>query len=170
MEAEERRKQILNLLTEEKRPIKGQELAERFNVTRQVIVKDMAILKVSNPDIIPTYWGYVIIKENEAYRRIFTVSHGSEEIEDELKTILRYGGTIEDLTVEHPYYGEIKANLYISTINEMEKFLTEFRESGSRPLSEITMGVHSHTVKCRDEESLDLIEKELREKGILLEE
>ena len=45
MTANERREEIIRNLVKEKKAIKGSELAIYFNVTRQVIVKDIAILE-----------------------------------------------------------------------------------------------------------------------------
>ncbi|MFB0918567.1 MAG: 3H domain-containing protein, partial [Clostridiaceae bacterium] len=69
-----------------------------------------------------------------------------------------------------PYYGELKGNLFINSLNELDKFLKEFKETKALPLSELTGGIHMHTVTCQDENSLDLIEKELGDKGYLTED
>lgn len=45
MKADERRNNIIGMLIKEKKAIKGTTLAENFNVTRQIIVKDIAILR-----------------------------------------------------------------------------------------------------------------------------
>ena len=45
MTANERREEIIKNLVKEKKAITGSELASYFNVTRQVIVKDIAILR-----------------------------------------------------------------------------------------------------------------------------
>lgn len=170
MDAESRRKEILKLLTGSDLPVKGQEIAERFDVTRQVVVKDLAILKAKNPGIVSTYGGYLMLKEKDSHKRIFRVKHDSEGIYEELRIILKYGGIVEDIIIDHPYYGELRGNLFINSLNELDKFLKEFKETKALPLSELTGGIHMHTVTCQDEKSLDLIEKELSEKGYLTED
>ena len=45
MESTERRSEILNSLKQLEKPIKGTELAEKFGVSRQVIVQDIALLR-----------------------------------------------------------------------------------------------------------------------------
>lgn len=45
MEAWERREKILKLLKASESPIKGTELSNMYNVTRQVIVQDIALLR-----------------------------------------------------------------------------------------------------------------------------
>ena len=45
MKSDERRKSIVNLLLSEKRAVSGGELSEKYDVSRQIIVKDISILK-----------------------------------------------------------------------------------------------------------------------------
>ena len=45
MKVNERRKAIVNLLLTSKTPISGGELSEQFNVSRQIIVQDVTVLK-----------------------------------------------------------------------------------------------------------------------------
>ena len=45
MEAVERRGKILQLLKKKNKPVTGAEIANRFGVSRQVIVQDIAILR-----------------------------------------------------------------------------------------------------------------------------
>ncbi len=51
-ETEKRRKQIIEILNKSDVPISGSVLAENFDVSRQVIVQDIAILKAENYKII----------------------------------------------------------------------------------------------------------------------
>ena len=60
MTANERREEIIKNLVKEKKAITGSELASYFNVTRQVIVKDIAILRAAGKNIIATPDGYMI--------------------------------------------------------------------------------------------------------------
>ena len=50
MKSDERRKSIVNLLLSEKRAVSGSELAEKYDVSRQIIVKDISILKEQGLD------------------------------------------------------------------------------------------------------------------------
>ena len=45
MESETRRQKIIELLKKQEERISGSQLAEQFGVTRQVIVKDMGMIK-----------------------------------------------------------------------------------------------------------------------------
>ncbi len=54
MNSIERRKNIENMLMKNNKPIKGSEMGQKLGVTRQVIVKDIAILRASGKNIIAT--------------------------------------------------------------------------------------------------------------------
>ena len=60
----ERREEIMKMLVESSRAIKGTELASLFNVTRQIIVKDIAILRAAGNNIIATPDGYIYKIDN----------------------------------------------------------------------------------------------------------
>jgi len=62
MDANQRREKIIKVLNNRDEPISGNELSEIFNVTRQVIVQDIAILRAAGEEIIATSRGYLIEK------------------------------------------------------------------------------------------------------------
>lgn len=41
------------------------------------------------------------------------MNHTTEETLDELQTMVDYGGTVLDVFVEHPLYGQIRADLMV---------------------------------------------------------
>ena len=103
----------------EKKAIKGTTLAESFNVTRQIIVKDIAILRAKGNNIIATPDGYMINDDNSnRVKSVIAVSHNDEDVIKELEIVVKYGGIIEDVIVEHPLYGEIKGILMIKNLND----------------------------------------------------
>ena len=53
-----RRAAILKLLKTRHQPVTGNELAQHFGVSRQVIVQDIALLRAQGSDIIATPRGY----------------------------------------------------------------------------------------------------------------
>ena len=55
-----RRENLLKFLYENHRPISGENLAKNFDVTRQVIVQDIAILRAGGKNIISTNRGYYL--------------------------------------------------------------------------------------------------------------
>ena len=58
------------VLNNSKEPVTGSTLAKDFNVTRQVIVQDMAILRAEGKDIIATPQGYMMAKNQKNYVRL----------------------------------------------------------------------------------------------------
>ena len=92
MKVAERRKAIVNLLLSSKEPISGGELARQFDISRQIIVQDITVLKGTGYDILSTSQGYVL-RRSPLAERVFKVKHTSEQTEDELTCIVELGGT-----------------------------------------------------------------------------
>lgn len=164
MGAWERRKKILDTLNKNRKPVKGTELSKKFNVSRQVIVQDIALLRARGEDILATPQGYIIpkaYKENKLTRKIVCKHEGYDEIEDELKTIIDLGGKIVDVIVEHPLYGEIKSPLEISSRLDLKEFMENIIKTKAEPLSSLTEGIHIHTIEVDDEESFERIKEAL---------
>ena len=169
MIANNRREAIVELLLKEKAPVKGVELATKFDVTRQIIVKDIAILRAKGNNIIATPDGYMFNDDNGSrVRAIIAVNHTKDEMIKEFEIVIKYGGIIEDVIVEHPIYGEIKGLLMIKNLNDLNRFKNTFELSDSAPLSSLTNGVHLHTVSVDTKENMELIKKELKENGLTL--
>ncbi len=112
MNVTERRNKILNILKKSDKAISGTKLANELNVSRQIIVGDIA--------------------------------------------------------VEHGVYGQITGDLYLSSRRDIKDFIKKLKEDKSNPLSELTDGIHLHTIKCRDNESFEEVIKSLNNKGYLL--
>lgn len=170
MRGEARRKQIQAILAGSDRPVTGTELAQRFGVSRQVIVQDVALLRAEGQSILATPQGYVLPGDHQQplYRRTFAVSHGPGELETELNAIVDCGGRVMDVTVEHPLYGELKGLLMVASRREVQEFVTKLQESGAAPLSLLTSGIHLHTVEALAPEVLDLIQERLASLGFLI--
>ncbi|MDX5018490.1 HTH domain-containing protein, partial [Streptococcus suis] len=60
---EERRSLLIKWLKASDTPLTGAELAKRTNVSRQVIVQDVSLLKAKNHPILATAQGYIYMKE-----------------------------------------------------------------------------------------------------------
>ncbi|MCF6460111.1 transcription repressor NadR [Clostridium sp. Cult3] len=173
MEAWERRDEILKTLKKSNKPIKGTELSERFGVSRQIIVQDIALLRARGEDILATPQGYIIPQlygDNKLVKKIVCKHQGYDEIEEELKTIVDMGGKVLDVIVDHPLYGEIKSPLEISSRLDLEEFLDSLIETNAEPLSSLTEGIHIHTIEVDDEKSFQKIKKALTKKGYLINE
>lgn len=168
MGSKERRKEIIKLLIEKNDSIKGTELASLFNVTRQIIVRDIAIIRAAGNNIIATPDGYIYNKSNDKIKSVIAVNHESNKTIEELEIVVKYGGIIEDVIIEHPIYGEIRGSLMIRNLNDLNKFEDKFRNKDVRPLSNLTNGVHLHTISADSKEDIESIKNELKEKGFLL--
>ena len=160
-EGGKRRDGILSLLEESDTPLSGTELAHRFKVSRQVIVQDIALLRAEDKKILSTYRGYVLDRESEKKRKC---------IRDELQTIVDYGGHVLDVAVDHPLYGQIRADLIINNRLDVAEFVDRMNRYNAQPLKVLTGDYHYHTVTAESEKNLDFIEQELRKKGYLKEE
>ena len=68
MSGEERRNQIIHILQSSDTPISGVKLAKMLDVSRQVIVQDVALLRAKDICIHSTNRGYVIDKNQETLR------------------------------------------------------------------------------------------------------
>ena len=169
MKAEERRKAIAACLMAEKEPISGSVLSKRFEVSRQIIVQDIAVLKSGGYDILSTHRGYVIQKSPLA-ERVFKVRHTTAETEDELSCMVALGGTVVDVYVWHRVYGRIVAPLNIFSELHVKQFIEGVRSGKSTELMNITGGYHYHTVRAESEEVLDRIAEELARRKYIVPE
>jgi uncharacterized protein len=168
---EERRELILQWLIEEGQPITGTLLATKTNVSRQVIVQDISILKARNLPILATSQGYVYIKEHpksDMVSKVIACQHQPEQTEDELNIIVDYGGIVRDVAVEHPIYGDLTASLMIRNRRDVQLFIEKMTSTNASLLSQLTDGVHLHTIEARKAETLEEICQALSEAGYLL--
>ena len=168
MKAHERRAEILSLIGNSQNPVAANFLSEKYSVSRQVIVQDIAILRAQGYGVISTNRGYVLGSGLRA-ERVFKCRHTLQELVDESEIIISRGGRVEDITVNHRVYGKISARLELTTLRHAEELYRSLVSGASKPLMSVTDGYHYHTVSGENEESLDKIEAALREKGYLIE-
>ena len=168
MTGSDRRQEILKNIKESDRPVSGSKLAKDYDVSRQVIVQDIALLRASGYDIISTNRGYVLEGQTCA-ERVFKVRHTDEQLETELCTIVDLGGQVKNVMVNHKVYGHIEAELGITSRRKVKEFLEDIESGKSTPIKNITSDYHYHTVTADSEETLGLIEDELRKLGFLVE-
>ena len=168
MTGSDRRQEILKNIKESDRPVSGSKLAKDYDVSRQVIVQDIALLRASGYDIISTNRGYVLEGQTCA-ERVFKVRHTDEQLETELCTIVDFGGQVKNVMVNHKVYGHIEAELGITSRRKVKEFLEDIESGKSTPLKNITSDYHYHTVTADSEETLGMIEEELRKLGFLVE-
>lgn len=170
MNAIKRRDKILEILRMSEEPISANQLASECGVSRQIIVGDVAILRASGGDIQATPRGYILndAKSRQAghIHRIACV-HNSNQMEEELQICVDHGVSVLDVIVEHPVYGQLTAPLRLSTRYDISQFVKLINEKGAHALSELTEGVHLHTLSCPTEEAYERVCAELKKAGIL---
>jgi transcriptional regulator of NAD metabolism len=171
LNTEARREKLWEQISHTSKPLTGTALAREFSVSRQIIVGDIGVLRAMGHDIFATPRGYIVPQGNapQGIVRAISCRHSPAEMQRELYTIVDNGGHVRDVVVEHPFYGEIRAGLFLSNRREVDAFLRKMAQSEAMPLCSVTDGVHIHTIAAPDEASLQQIEKELREAGILYE-
>lgn len=167
MNGAKRREEILKIIMKNENKISGTKLAEMFEVSRQVIVQDIALLRAEGYEIISTNRGY-LCKEKKRATRVFYVYHEDERIQEELNLMVDNGAKVEDVFVKHGIYGELHADLLIDSRKKVLEFMKGIESGMSSPLNKITSGYHYHTVTAESEEILDAVEQELKEKKILV--
>lgn len=165
MVGEIRRKEILEYLTNSVTPVSGTALARKFQVSRQVIVQDIALLRAKNWEILSTNRGY-IMNHPKSVERIFGVCHNGDQIEEELNAVVDLGGVIVDVSVQHQVYGELRAPLNIRSRRQVQQFLEDIQSGRSKPLTNLTSGHHCHKICAENEEILDMIEDSFVKMGI----
>lgn len=168
MSGEERRTEILKMIQSGGKPVSGSRLSEIFNVSRQVIVQDIALLRASNYDIVSTNRGYICNTPKGA-QRTFKVFHDNKHLLDELNSIVDLGGKVIDVHVNHKIYGKIYADMSISSRRDAQEMQNQIDSGKSEPLLNVTSGYHYHTVTAENEQILDMIEEELQKKGYLVQ-
>lgn len=168
MDKSSRLEKIVHAISSSEKPVSGTQLAKLCNVSRQVIVQDIALLRAKNIDILSTHKGYVLLQTRK--QRIFKVFHKENQIEEELHAIVDLGGRVENVFVEHPVYGRLEASMNLATRKDVQVFMEQVASKDFEPLTSLTSGVHSHVVSACREDVLDEIERTLSKMNILYAE
>ena len=166
MSGEERRGKIIQALKNSDKAVSATTLAKEFDVSRQVIVQDVALLRANGKNIFSTNRGY-LIQEDEETTRVFKVQHEDDEVEKELTTIVDLGGTVEDVFVYHKVDGVLLVEMNIKSRMDIRNYMEEIRSGKSSLLKNVTSGYHYHLVEAASQERLDLIGEQLEKAGFL---
>ena len=159
MEAASRRQAILDRLRTADRPVSASALAAGLNVSRQIIVGDIALLRAGGAEISATPRGYVLPRATDGITRTIACRHTLAQTGQEL-----------DVIVEHPVYGQLTGQLQISSRYDVEQFLARIRDSDAAPLSMLTGGLHLHTLCCPNEDAYTRACAALKAAGLLLDD
>lgn len=166
MKGEERRNKLLDILSSSNSPVSGGTLSKKLDVSRQIIVQDISLLRANGATIFSTNKGY-LLQEEKKYSRVFKVYHSDDQVEEELSTIVDAGGQIRDVFVYHKVYGVLKADMGIKSRRDIRSYMEEISSGKSSLLKNVTSGYHYHTIDAESEEILDAIQAELQQKGFL---
>lgn len=168
MNREQRLQKIIVILSRNKTQLSGNKLAEKLNVSRQMIVKDISLLRSRGYEIRSTSRGYIYCT-NKRLRKMIVVSHEPERIGEELRLIVNNKGRVLDVIIEHPVYGELKGRIDVSTEEDVSRFLARLKGSNAFPLLKLsTEGIHMHTIEVEDEKHFSRILNKLDEAGFLV--
>ncbi|MWJ31834.1 MULTISPECIES: transcription repressor NadR [Saccharibacillus] len=168
---EQRREKLLEWLKASS-PLTGSELARRASVSRQVIVQDITLLKAKNHAILATSQGYVHVTPSDepTARSIIACRHDRDRTEEELLLLVDYGVSVDDVIIEHPVYGELTALIRVGTRSEVYEFIEKITSTGASYLSELTDGVHLHTISAPEPGRIEKACEALRKAGFLIED
>lgn len=187
--AEARRAALLDALRSADAPVSGGQLASALNVSRQIIVQDIALLREAGASIVATTKGYVLADAAQTAAqnatqtmaqnaeqpaavldepaRTFKLHHEVEQTREELQTIIALGGRVHNVSISHRAYGRITAPLEIADQADIERFINDIESGKSSPLSTATSGYHYHLVSAPSNEALEAIGRALADKGFL---
>ena len=167
MDAVQRRAALSDYLSQAAGPVSASVLAARFSVSRQIIVGDIALLRAGGLDIAATPRGYLLPRPTPGLTRQLACVHRPEDMGRELELMVDNGCAVLDVIVEHPVYGQLTAPLHLSSRLDVDQFMK--RMDGAAPLSQLTGGVHLHTLSCPDETAYEHLLQLLRQRGFLVE-
>lgn len=170
MDAHARRQAISRLLEQAGAPVSAAALARQFSVSRQIVVGDIALLRASGQEIAATPRGYVVSRNEEGLVRKVACVHPGPDMAQELQIMVDNGCRVLDVVVEHPVYGQLVGQLQLSSRYDIDEFIRKVNSRGARPLSELTGGVHLHTLRCPDEAAYRRVLEQLDRAGFLLKE
>ena len=170
MEAASRRQAILDQLRTADRPVSASALAAGLNVSRQIIVGDIALLRAGGAELSATPRGYVLPRATDGITRTIACRHTLAQTGQELDILVDNGCTVLDVIVEHPVYGQLTGPLQLASRYDVGQFIARCRQVEALPLSQLTEGIHLHTLSCPDQAAYDRVCQSLSQLGFLLED
>ncbi|CJQ30887.1 biotin repressor family transcriptional regulator [Streptococcus pneumoniae] len=82
--------------------------------------------------------------------------------------LVDHGVTIKDVKVEHPVYGDLTASIMVSNRFDVEQYLQKIENTNASYLSQLTDGIHLHTIEADSKEKLDAACEALDKAGFLV--
>ena len=171
MDAKTRRNIILETISTATLPLTASTLAERLEVSRQIIVGDVALLRAQGHDIIATARGYVMYStlamDKGSFIGKIACQHTAQDTFTELSMIVNAGAAVVNVIIDHDLYGEITGQLNITTKEDVAQFVENLNKSQVKLLSELKGGVHLHTIACQDKAHFDRVYGLLEDAGFI---
>lgn len=174
MNNEVRREKLLEILQNATESISGAALSKELNVTRQVIVSDITILRCSGYQILSSTKGYLMASNESAQKSLgyhVIACKGEKLNEDELRsefyTVVDNGGGIRGIYLKSPLYGEIQVKMDLHCRRDVEQYLTQMKELNAPFIAVITNGAHCLNVRTHTADEAQEIVKSLNELGLL---
>lgn len=171
MKNQERRKKIMEILRNSNGPVTGDQLAKDLNVSRQVIVLDMALLRSAGTAIVSTHRGYQI--NGRSLTMDFECRYktmDTDSARDEMNIVVDNGGMIVSITLVPDFCGPIQAFLNLKNRRDVNQYLENFRKYNIPLIATLSQGVHTLSVAADSQEELEAIRDGLAEGGFLVEE
>lgn len=155
MDSMQRVKYVLHRLATVKGPIKGSVLAAECQVSRQVIVGDIATLRGLGKRILATSHGYqMVIAEKPTFKEILQCHHGAEQLAEELYTIVDLGGAVLNVSVEHPSYGYLKMDMSVRSRDDADRFISYIRSGRASFMTGLRDGLHRYLIEAKSKKTM----------------
>jgi len=166
-----RRHSVLKIISQSKKPISASLIAKTLNVSRQIIVGDVALLRAEGHEITATARGYLMTPLNSTTRftRKIACKHGLDDTQKELYILVDSKIRVENVIIEHQIYGEITGNLGLENRHDVDDFIKSLKDNQGKLLSALTGGIHLHTVSFESEEHFQTARDQLKRANILVE-
>lgn len=171
MKNQDRRKKILEILRNSSSPVTGDQLAKDLDVSRQVIVLDMALLRSAGNAIVSTRRGYQI--NGRSLTMDFECRYkamDTDGVMEEMNIVVDNGGMIVSITLLPDFCGPIQAFLNLKNRRDVKQYLENFRTYNIPLIATLSKGLHTLTVAADSQEELEAIRQSLQEAGILISE
>lgn len=170
MENKERRRLILQKLKSTNTSVTGRELAELCQVSRQIIVSDIAMLRAEGAKILATSQGYLMEREKDSEVKALALAvPDTEALRRELELIVDNGGTIRGVSVEYGMYGTLRCAVSLCSRRDIRKWGEQLQEMHMKPLALVAGGAHTLYVEMENAEAGEEICRLLEDAGFLRE-
>lgn len=168
MENKERRRVILQKLKSTDKAVTGRELAINCQVSRQIIVSDIAMLRAEGEKILATSQGYILERqEDQKVEELKLFCTSTEALRHELELIVDNGGVITGAAVSYGPYGRMHCAILLNSRRDIRKWFEKLEELQLTPLSMLAGGEHSLYVEIDNAEEGEEIHQVLKEAGYL---